>query len=137
MRPFPACLLLFVFASSCPALEGEPRLPDGVTAEDFFNQRIRPVLADQCWRCHGQHKQRNGLRLDSRDAVLQGGHIVDVNPGHPETSRLIDAIGTEDGDLHMPPDATLSAAQIADFATWVRLGVPWAEAKAGGACSWP
>jgi uncharacterized membrane protein/mono/diheme cytochrome c family protein len=122
---------LLMAASACLALASEAPLPSGMTAEDFFLQRIRPVLADQCWRCHGARKQRNGLRLDSREGVLQGGHTQDVALGHPETSRLIDAIGYEDGDLQMPPEAKLSDAQIADFATWVRLGVPWAQSTAG------
>ncbi len=121
---------LLMVTSMCLTAASAARLPDGMSGDDFFLQRIRPILVDQCWRCHGPRKQRNGLRLDSRDAVLQGGHVADVDPGHPETSRLIDAIGYEDGDLQMPPDAKLSDGQIADFATWVRLGVPWADPKA-------
>lgn len=122
---------LVLVTSACFAAAGEARLPAGMTADDFFLQRIRPVLADQCWHCHGPRTQRNGLRLDARDAVLLGGRIPDVDPGHPETSRLIDAIGYEDGDLHMPPDGKLSDEQIADFAAWVGLGVPWADPQAG------
>jgi mono/diheme cytochrome c family protein len=128
-------LLIALSGAGClaPAADGAATdgpgggLPAGMTPEAFFTERIRPLLAENCWRCHGPRKQRNGLRLDSRAGVLQGGHGPDVEPGHPERSRLIDAVGYEDGDLQMPPDGRLGDAQLADLATWIRLGVPWAE----------
>src|SRR5438105_2084459 len=43
---------------------------DGIA---FFESRIRPVLAEQCYGCHGEKKQRGKLRLDSKEALLKGG----------------------------------------------------------------
>ena len=45
----------------------------GDEAEQFFEQQIRPLLAEKCVGCHGATKQSGGLRLDSREAILRGG----------------------------------------------------------------
>jgi hypothetical protein len=55
-----------------PALRGEADAARGADAE-FFETRVRPVLAAQCYKCHGPAKQLGGLRLDSREALLKGG----------------------------------------------------------------
>ena len=71
---------------------------------DLFEQRIRPVLHEHCLECHGPEKQKGGLRVDSREALLQGGEsgpaIVVGNPG---ASLLLKAVGQLDPDLKMPP----------------------------------
>ncbi len=112
----------------------------GPTPEDFFRDRVRPILSDSCWRCHGERRQRSGLRLDSRAGVLHGGHNAIVVLGQPEKSRLMDVLGYEDEDAKMPPDGKLSDREIADIATWIRMGVPWDDrptraAKPPGAAS--
>ena len=58
-----------------------------ITAQqaDFFEAKIRPVLVEHCFKCHGPRKQESGLRLDSRESMLRGtddGPVV--VPGHPE-----------------------------------------------------
>ena len=45
--------------------------PEPTTA-DFFEARVRPVLAAHCWECHGPQKQKSGLRLDSRASRARG-----------------------------------------------------------------
>jgi hypothetical protein len=52
----------------------------------FFEEEVRPVLANRCHECHGPKKQESGLRLDSRAAVLQGGDggSPAATPGKPE-----------------------------------------------------
>ena len=97
---------------------------------EFFEAKIRPVLADTCYRCHSADagKSKGGLTLDSRDAILKGGDTSPaVVPGDPEKSLLIKAISYVDPDLQMPPSSTggkLSNTQIADLATWVKMGAP-------------
>src|SRR5262245_57867381 len=60
---------------------------------EFFEKRIRPLLAENCYQCHGPEKQRNGLRLDSRAAILTGGDRGSaVVPRQPDESRLIQAV---------------------------------------------
>jgi len=95
---------------------------------EFFEQKIRPVLVDKCYLCHSAQakKLRGGLLLDSREGMLKGGTsgAPAVVPGEPEKSLLIKAIRYTDPKLQMPPTGQLSAEQIKDFETWIKLGAP-------------
>ena len=73
------------------------------TAEPLrFNHDIRPILSDNCFRCHGPDKnqRKKGMRLDDRDNALQHKAFV---PGKPEDSKLITHIFSTDPDELMPP----------------------------------
>jgi hypothetical protein len=95
----------------------------------FFETKVRPVLAEHCYRCHGPAKQRGGLRLDSRAALLAGGDQGPaISPGHPERSLLLRAVRHE-GDVKMPPKSKLARPQIDALARWVKLGAPWPGAE--------
>ena len=99
---------------------------------EFFEKEVRPVLAERCYECHGAHKHQNGLRLDSRAAVLRGsdyGKVVE--PGNPSASKLIKAVKHTAGVEAMPKKGgKLPDAQIAALEKWITLGVPWpAEAE--------
>src|SRR5688500_18289187 len=60
---------------------------------EFFEKNIRPILVERCYECHGPEKQKGGLRLDSRAAVLKGGESgPSVNPGKPAESLLWKAV---------------------------------------------
>ena len=60
----------------------------------FFESKIRPLLVERCLECHGDKKQKGGLRLDSRAAWQQGGDSgAAITPGDPEASLLIKAFG--------------------------------------------
>jgi hypothetical protein len=104
---------------------------DEPSAAEFFETAVRPILVDVCGRCHGQQKQRGGLRVDSRDAILAGGENGPaISIRQPDKSRLIEAVRRK-GDLKMPPDTPLTERQIAALTRWVELGAPWpANAKA-------
>ena len=118
-----ASVLVAILNLSAPGLRAEE-----ITKEqtEFFETKIRPVLADNCYRCHSADagKDKGGLTLDSRDAMLKGGETSPaVVPGQPEKSLLIKAIGYLDADLQMPPKGEkLSATQIADITAWVKMG---------------
>ncbi|MEQ2007629.1 MAG: PSD1 and planctomycete cytochrome C domain-containing protein [Limisphaerales bacterium] len=119
--------------AGCFAQAAAPAFP----AEDleFFEKRIRPLLAERCYECHsaGAKKLKGGLHLDSRDGVLKGGDTRPaVVPGQPEKSLLIEAVRYGNQDLQMPPKSRLSDAQIADLAEWVKRGAPW-PTEAGAA----
>jgi cytochrome c553 len=99
---------------------------------EFFEKKIRPLLVENCFRCHGAvQKPKGGLRLNSRETILQGG---DTGPaivsGQPGSSLLIKAVGYKDPDLRMPPRSKLADEQIADLAAWVQMGAPWPTAEA-------
>ena len=97
---------------------------------EFFETKIRPILADTCYRCHSADagKSKGGLTLDSRDAMMKGGDSGPaVVPGDPAKSLLVKAINYGDPDMQMPPSSTggkLSATQIGDLTTWVKMGAP-------------
>src|SRR5262245_16809452 len=102
--------------------------------ERFFENRVRPVLAEKCFECHGPKKQQAGLRLDSRAAVLAGGDSgpAAVAGKRTESGRLKPV--RHDGELKMPPKGKLTDAEIADLEKWVSRGLAWPAEKiaAGG-----
>jgi hypothetical protein len=116
-----------ILLAASPAAATEKRSPDPAAAE-FFEKKVRPVLAEHCYKCHSTSakKKRGGLTLDSREALLKGGDTGPaVKPGHPEASLLIKAIGYGDPDLRMPPKSRLSEAELAALTAWVKMGAPW------------
>lgn len=97
--------LLFVRAGM--AAEGA-----GVPAEHakFFESKVLPLLAENCQGCHGEKKQKGGLRLDSAEAVRKGGKDGAILvAGKPEESKIILAVSYNDKDLQMPPEDRLTA----------------------------
>ena len=94
---------------------------------EFFEEKIRPLLSDYCYKCHsaGAEKIKGGLLLDSRTGWARGGDSGQVIvPGKPDESRLIVAVRYADPDLQMPPKEKLSAAQIRELEAWVTMGAP-------------
>jgi mono/diheme cytochrome c family protein len=116
------------------ALLSAGRLPADIAAApavsgddlQFFETRIRPVLADHCYKCHSREadKIRGGLMLDTREGMLHGGDTGPaIEPGKPEDSLIVDAIGYKDADLQMPPKGEkLTDQQVADITEWIRRG---------------
>ncbi|MGA2245642.1 MAG: PSD1 and planctomycete cytochrome C domain-containing protein [Verrucomicrobiota bacterium] len=94
---------------------------------DFFENKIRPLLADNCYKCHSTQaeKVKGGLLLDSRETLLKGGDSGPVLvPGDPDASLLIKAVRYTDPDLQMPKDQKLPEDEIADLEAWVKMGAP-------------
>ena len=97
--------------------------------EEFFEAKIRPVIANRCLDCHGSEKSKGGLRLDSRDGVLKGAESGPVVlPGKPDESPLIAAI-RYDGEVQMPPKGKLKDDEIAALTEWVKRGAVWPAAR--------
>ncbi len=110
----------------------------------FFEAKIRPILATNCVGCHGEEKQKGGLRLDTREHLIAGAKGDDktekvVEPGSPEKSKIIEAVEYKNEDTQMPPpkknkatgktdNMKLTDAQIADLKEWVKMGVPYGTA---------
>ena len=91
---------------------------------EFFETRVRPVLATNCYGCHGPEKQFNSLRLDSRAAMMRGGKRGPVLvSGKPEDSLLIQAVRHQ--GLQMPLGGRLEDSQIAALEEWIRRGALW------------
>jgi hypothetical protein len=90
---------------------------------EFFEQKIRPVLVQHCYKCHSVQsaKVRGGLVLDSRESLLKGGDSgPTLVPGDPDASLLLKALRYE--EHQMPPDGQLPDKVIADFQRWIRQG---------------
>src|SRR5579863_10070002 len=84
---------------------------------EFFESKVRPILAGTCQKCHGTQNQKGGLRLDSREALLKGGESgAAIVPGKPDSSPMIDAINYR--GLEMPPTGKLKDREISALAEW-------------------
>jgi mono/diheme cytochrome c family protein len=110
-------------------IAADPAQPQLAPAQtQFFETKIRPILADKCYKCHSQQAERvkAGLLLDTREGTLKGGETGPaILPGDPEKSLLIKAVRHTDPDLQMPPKGQkLSDDQIADLVSWVKMGAP-------------
>ena len=101
----------------------------GQTPPDFFENRVRPILSNNCLGCHSA-TALGGLRLDSSDGMKKGGKRGPaVVAGDPDGSWLIKAIRHTDENLKMPFGAKLKAAEIADLEAWVKAGAIWPAAS--------
>jgi hypothetical protein len=99
--------------------------------ETFFEARVRPVLVESCFKCHGGAKTSHGLRVDSREALQKGGDSGPaIVPGDPEKSLLVRAIRHHSDDLKMPPGKPLPDVAVADLTEWIRTGARWPQTVA-------
>jgi len=90
---------------------------------EFFEKNVRPLFTQRCLGCHaaGDHPM-GGLRLDSRESVLQGGSRgAAIVAGKPDESLLISAVRQTSSTLRMPPSGKLSEAEIAILIQWVAM----------------
>ncbi|NOT60874.1 MAG: DUF1549 domain-containing protein, partial [Acidobacteria bacterium] len=95
--------------------------------DDFFEKKIRPVLAMHCYACHSSKASEpmGGLVLDTKAGLLKGGASGRVIvPGKPAESMLLRALHYNDLKLKMPPTKKLPDAVIADFEQWIAAGAP-------------
>ncbi len=117
MKSFPGILLCFFVGS---ALGQDADLA-------FFESKIRPVLADNCYKCHSASaaadgKLKGGLQLDTRAGMRKGGETGPaLEPGKSAESLILAALRHE-SDLKMPPKSKLSPGIIADFQKWIEMG---------------
>jgi hypothetical protein len=104
-------------------------LPHSVSAMspgEFFETKIRPVLADACLKCHGGEKTSGGLRLDAREHLLTGGDRGPaIIPADAANSLLVQAMRRTHPDLAMPPKQKLAQSVIEDFEHWINAGAHW------------
>lgn len=95
---------------------------------EFFESKVRPLLADACYKCHSEanDKTKGGLALDSKAGWEKGGDSgTAIKPGDPDGSLLIKAVRYTDEDMQMPPKGEkLPAESIAILEQWVKMGAP-------------
>jgi hypothetical protein len=122
------CVLLVTGSLTRAAVETAAAIPPDQL--DFFEKKIRPVLADKCYKCHAENSEKikGGLVLDTREGTLRGGdNGPAVVPGDLKESLLIEAIRYANKDFAMPPKkegGKLPDEVIKDFEKWVQMGAP-------------
>jgi hypothetical protein len=106
----------------------------GFSAQIDYGRDIRPILAENCFACHGpdEAKRKAGLRLDVKAEAmkkLKSGEVA-VVPGEVGKSAIVARITTSDEDDHMPPAKTgkkLTAGQVELIKKWVSEGAKWGD----------
>jgi Protein of unknown function (DUF1553)/Protein of unknown function (DUF1549)/Planctomycete cytochrome C len=117
---FMACVI--ACATATLAVAGEA--PKNDARREFFEAKVRPVLAVHCYNCHGAAKQQGGLRVDSRDGLLKGGESgTSLIPGQPDESLLVRVLDHAEPGVEMPKKAPKLPANVRrDFRDWVAAG---------------
>jgi cytochrome c553 len=114
---------LTTLAAALLFLPAAGRADDGT---DFFEKKVRPVLADHCYSCHSaaKKKSKGGLELDTPAGIRQGGTSGPAVTAKDENSLLLKAVAHAADAPAMPPKGKLPDAAVADLRAWVRMGAP-------------
>ena len=97
---------------------------------DYFESKVRPILANNCFGCHGA-SALGGLRLDSSEAMIKGGKRgTSLKPGDPDNSLMIQAIRQNDPALKMPQGGKLKDEDVKILEEWVKAGAVWPKSAA-------
>ncbi len=100
-------------------------------AKISYNDHIQPILAENCFACHGPDSasRKAKLRLDRAEfATAQRDDLPAITPGKPEASALVERIVSTDPEERMPPadsHKTLTLAEIALLKRWVAEGAEY------------
>ncbi len=112
---------VLLLASSLPL--AAQQLPPPAANKVDYDKDVRPLLAQNCYSCHGDTVQQSGLRLDLRQNALRGGDYGPVIiPGKSADSKLIKRLVHGDGGLQMPPSGPLSDDEIGILRAWIDQG---------------
>ena len=117
--------------SGCYVLVFSLSLSAGAAAAPVdFVREVRPVFEKHCTECHGEKKQKSGLRLDVKAAALRGGdeHGASFIAGDAKASPLMRLVTSADKEKQMPPKGErLTAAEIDTLTRWINEGAVWPD----------
>lgn len=116
-------------------LLGQPSETPSSGGIEFFETKIRPVLAKHCYACHGSGSKNamGGFFLDTREGIRKGGNSGPaVVPGDIQAGTLLVALRYE--GRKMPPSGKLPDSVIADFEKWIAMGAP--DPRDGKPANW-
>jgi hypothetical protein len=126
----PRLVVAFTFAllsGGATAVSAQTAARDKAALVEFFEKRVRPILANNCYNCHSATtNSKGGLRVDDRNGLIQGGgRGPAIIPGDPDKSLLLQAVRHTHKKLQMPPEGELSSEQITDLTQWIQDGAAW------------
>ena len=102
--------------------------PKKIDERLIYEDIIIPIFEEKCIKCHGPKKKKGGLRMDSYEAMLEGGDEgICLTPGEPENSLMIEYIHLPlDDEYRMPPEKKpqLTEAEVSLIEWWVKVGAP-------------
>ena len=96
---------------------------------EFFEEKVRPILAEKCQACHNSNLKTAGLDLSDAEGFMRGGQNGPIISNEvPEKSRLLEVVNYQ-GRIKMPPSDKLDEQEIAFLTDWVGSGAPWPGAQ--------
>ena len=121
---------LLVLLVPMAGLAQQRALPPAADVKVDFAKDIGPLLENRCLGCHSAQLQSNGLRLDSREALLTGGYTGPaIRPGDSAGSKLIHLVAGLEKGIVMPLDGDrLTAHQVGLLRAWIDQGAEWPAA---------
>jgi len=96
--------------------------------KEFFEKKVRPILAERCWSCHsGQAGESKGsLRLDHIELIQKGGDSGPALVARDVDASLIYQAVSYKG-YEMPPDGRLPQEQVDTIKEWIARGAYWPD----------
>jgi cytochrome c553 len=119
-------IVIGIVASQARAQQAEQAASAAPPRIDY-NWDVRPILSDNCFRCHGPDSKgrQAGLRLDQKEAA----YAQAITPGKSEESELFRRITSPDPSYRMPPSysapKSLPPADIKTLTEWIRQGAEY------------
>ena len=118
------CLAVCLFGFKTPLIADDDAKPENLARAAFA------ILNRACFECHGPVKQDGSLRLDSREALLQGGDSgAAVDLKEQKNSELLRRIRLPKGHDEVMPKRgeVLSKLDVNHLRDWIEGGAPWSE----------
>lgn len=111
------------------AAENAVQLPPAASRPVDFVTDIQPLLAANCYSCHGPERQKGDVRWDVKSSVFRfGDPEALIVPGKSAESRVIHLVAGLEPDSLMPPKGEpLTAQEIGLLRAWIDQGAAWPE----------
>jgi hypothetical protein len=126
-------LALLAVGASFAAEIDESKLPPAASVKIDFVRDIKPILTNQCYKCHSGEKPKSHFLLTTRENALKGGSQgVDILPGNSAKSPLVHYVARLVEDMEMPPEGKgtpLTPEQVGLVRAWIDQGVAWEKTE--------
>jgi mono/diheme cytochrome c family protein len=127
----PSAILIMVALPMAMARALSPeqavKLPAAAVSAVDFEKDIKPLFEASCVKCHAKGKDKGGLSIETRDALMKGGDTgVAVIIGKSAESLLVEAVSGLDPDTAMPKKGTKwTPEQVGLLRAWIDQGASW------------